>query len=99
VCSLLKTEFQAHQDAGNHQAALEAAELAIQRDANDKESWTYKVQCLEALGHDLEKRLACWRRVTEIDPSDGIAWNKQDLILSQLERFEEALLPRPKHWS
>lgn len=96
LCSLLKTEFQAHQDAGNHQAALEAAELAIQRDANDKESWTYKVQCLEALGHDLEKRLACWQRVAEIDPEDAIAWAWQDIILSKLGRFEEALTASAK---
>ncbi|MCC9002700.1 MAG: AAA family ATPase, partial [Candidatus Competibacter sp.] len=69
VCSMLKTEFQAHQDAGDYQAALEAAELAIQRNNDDKESWVCKAQCLEALGHSLEERLACWRRVAEIDPS------------------------------
>jgi len=96
VCSMLKTEFQAHQDAGDYQAALEAAELAIQRNNDDKESWVCKAQCLEALGHSLEERLACWRRVAEIDPSDYIAWNKQDFILSQLGRTEEALLASAK---
>ncbi|MCB1826231.1 MAG: tetratricopeptide repeat protein, partial [Candidatus Competibacteraceae bacterium] len=92
VCSMLKTEFQTHLVAGDYQAALEAAELAIQRDNDDKESWACKAQCLEALGHGLEEQLICWRRVTEIDPSDYIAWNKQDFILNQLGRIEEALL-------
>ena len=96
VCSLLKTEFQGHQDAGNHQAALEAAELAIQRDANDKESWVCKAQCLKDLSHDLKEQLACWGQVTEIDPEDAFAWLSQDVILSQLGRFEEALLASTK---
>ena len=96
VCSMLKTEFQTHLVAGDYQAALEAAELAIQRDNDDKESWVCKAQCLEALGHGLEEQLICWQRVTEIDPSDYIAWNKQVFILSLLDRFEEALLASAK---
>ncbi|MGB5064796.1 MAG: AAA family ATPase, partial [Candidatus Competibacter sp.] len=58
VCSMLKTEFQTHLVAGDYQSALEAAELAIQRDNDDKESWVCKAQCLEKLGHGLEERLA-----------------------------------------
>lgn len=96
LCTMLKTEFQAHQDAGDHQAALEAAELAIQRDNDDKESWVCKAQCLEKLGHDLEEQLVCWQRVTEIDPEDVIAWVWQDIILSLLDRFEAALLASAK---
>ncbi|MDG4553383.1 MAG: tetratricopeptide repeat protein [Candidatus Competibacter sp.] len=98
VCSMLKTEFQTHLAAGDYQAALEAAELAIQRNNDDKESWVCKAQCLEKLGHGLEEQLVCWRRVTEIDPSNTIAWNAQADILSQLERFEEALLASAKFW-
>ena len=96
VCSMLKAEFQTHLVAGDYQAALEAAELAIQRDARDKDGWICKAQCLKDLRHDLEEQLACWRRVAEIDPSDDIAWNKQDFILSQLGRIEEALLASAK---
>ncbi|MDG4561420.1 MAG: AAA family ATPase [Candidatus Competibacter sp.] len=96
VCSMLKTEFHAHQDAGDYQAALEAAELVIQRDNDDKESWVCKAQCLEKLGHGLEERLACWRRVTEIDPDYALAWLSKKIILSQLGRFEEALLASAK---
>ncbi len=96
LCTMLKTEFQAHQDAGDYQAALEAAELAIQRNAKDQDGWICKAQCLKKLGHDLEEQLECWRRVTEIDPSNAIAWNAQADILSQLERFEEALLASAK---
>ena len=96
VCLMLKTEFQAHQDAGDYQAALEAAELAIQRDARDKDGWICKARYLEKLGHDLEEQLACWRRVVEIDPSDYIAWNEQNFILRQLDRLEEALYASAK---
>jgi tetratricopeptide (TPR) repeat protein len=96
VCSLLKTEFQTHLVAGDYQSALEAAELAIQRDNDDKESWFCKALCLEKLDHDLEEQLACWRRVTEIDPENGLAWLSQEIILSQLGCFEEALLASAK---
>ncbi|NMQ18874.1 tetratricopeptide repeat protein [Candidatus Competibacter phosphatis] len=96
VCSMLKTDFQTYLIAGNHQAALEAAELAIQRDNDDKESWFCKALCLEKLDHDLEEQLACWRQVTEIDPENGLAWLSQEIILSQLGRFEEALLASAK---
>ncbi len=96
VCSMLKTEFQTHLVAGDYQAALEAAELAIQRDARDKDGWICKAQCLKDLSHDLEEQLACWRRVTEIDPEDTFAWEWQDVILIQLGRFEEALLASAK---
>jgi len=91
VCSILKADFQNYQLTGDHQAALEAAELAIQRDANDKESWICKARCLKELDHSFEEQLACWRRVVEIDPNYCTAWNMQDIILDQLGRFEEAL--------
>lgn len=91
LCPILKTEFQIQQRAGNHQAALEAAEIAIQWDEDDKESWVCKAKCLAALGHSLEERLACWRQVAEIDPKDDYVWNQQDIILNELGRYEEAL--------
>ena len=91
LCSMLKTESQTRQDVGDYQAALEAAKLAIQRDADDKESWICKARCLDELGYGLEEQLACWQQVTEIDPNDYIAWSEQNFILSQLDRIEEAL--------
>jgi tetratricopeptide (TPR) repeat protein len=76
---------------GDYQRALAEVDCALERDPDDKTCWRRKASCLEELGAPLEERLACWRRVTEIDPDDAISWAWQDVILGELGRIDEAL--------
>ncbi|MDG4561145.1 MAG: tetratricopeptide repeat protein, partial [Candidatus Competibacter sp.] len=94
--SILKGEFQTYLLAGDYETALREAEAAIQSNPGDKENWIAKARCLKALNHDAEEQLACWQRIAEIDPKDGLAWNQQDLLLGQLGRFQEALVVSAK---
>ncbi len=89
--SSLLHEFFSYQAVGNYEQALVAAEHSTSRNPELKENWTRKAQCLEALGGDLHERLKCWQRVAEIDPEDSLVWNRQDIIYTELERFERAL--------
>ncbi len=78
-------------EEGDHQRALAEIDCALERDPDDKACWQRKASCLETLGAPLEERLACWRRVTAIDPDDMIGWAWQDVILAELGRIDEAL--------
>ncbi len=88
----LESEFINHQHAGDYNAALEATEIAIERDPNDKDNWKRKAQCLEKLSKPLEEQLNCLEKVVDIDPEDMLAWNQLDLLHGQLGNYEDALV-------
>ncbi|MCG6941771.1 MAG: tetratricopeptide repeat protein [Thiohalocapsa sp.] len=76
---------------GDYQRALAEIDCALERDPHDKTCWERKADCLEALNAPPEDQLACWRRVTEIDPEDSLGWSWRGFLLDQLGRFDEAL--------
>jgi tetratricopeptide (TPR) repeat protein len=87
----LEQAFWSAMQQGDHQRALAEIDCALERDPDEKDCWVRKADCLAALNAPPEDRLACWRRVTEIDPNHMRGWNQQDVILAELGRFDDAL--------
>ena len=66
--SVFERGYWDHVSAGDYEHALAEIDCAIARDPNDKACWRRKADCLKQLGRPIEEQLACWKRVTEIDP-------------------------------
>jgi len=89
--SSLAAEFLAHQSSGNHEKALAAAVSATERNPRSKESWLRRARCLDILKRPHDERLACWQRITELDPDDWEGWHRVGMILFDQEGYEESL--------
>ncbi|KXX65667.1 AAA family ATPase [Marichromatium gracile] len=91
LCSIFARSISSHLSRGDHEGALAETECAIQRDPDNPDYWREKARCLALLERPLDEQLACWERVSALDPEDDHGWNQQDVILSQLGRHEAAL--------
>lgn len=87
----LAADFASHQNAGNHELALAAAESAIERLPGVKVHWLRKARSLEALNRPARERLPVWEKLAELDPEDADAWYEQSFLLYNLGRFEQAV--------
>jgi tetratricopeptide (TPR) repeat protein len=87
----LEEAFLSAMQEGDLQRALAEINCALERDPDDENCWARKAVCLAALDAPLEDRLACWRRVTVIDPEISVGWSQQGILLAKLGRIDEGL--------